>query len=487
MGPPESFPFAIWLVLIPLAGATLAFLTGGWVAQLLGRVVGPLTALLAIGQAWQVARSGVQRYPLAGWGAPLGIDLYCDGLAAVMLLMTAAVCVPVGAFAARDRIGGPKALFWALWLFLWAALNALFLSADLFNLYVGLELLGLAAVALVALDGSRAALTSALRYLLVTLLGSLAYLLGVAICYGAFGTLDLAGLSRAVRPGPAATAAFTVMTAGLLLKAALFPLHFWLPPAHANAPTPVSAALSALVVKVPFYLLLRLRFDVFPTAVTAETDQVLGVLGAAAVLWGGCQSLLAVRLKLIVAYSTVTQMGYLFLIFPLIGAAGKGSMAWAGAVYLALAHALAKAAIFLAVGNVRLAVGHDRLGELGVVGRAIPVSMMAIALAAVSLIGLPPSGGFTAKWMLLTAALGESAWWTVAVLLAGGLLSAAYWFRILEAAFQDPDTGAATAVPAGCELMPLLLSLGVLSLGLIAVPVLELLRIGASPLTEVAP
>lgn len=156
-------------------------------------------------------------------------------------------------------------------------------------------------------------------------------------------------------------------------------------------------------------------------------------------------------------------------------------------MYLALAHALAKAAIFLAVGNVRLAVGHDRLGELGVVGRAVPVSMMALGLAAISLIGLPPSGGFVAKWMLLTAALGEAAWWAVAVLLAGGLLSAACWFRVLEAAFRDPDTGAATAVPVGCELMPLVLSLGAMSLGLIAVPVLELLRIGASPLAGWGP
>jgi formate hydrogenlyase subunit 3/multisubunit Na+/H+ antiporter MnhD subunit len=120
------------------------------------------------------------------------------------------------------------------------------LSGDLFNLYVTLELLGLSAVALASLGGKTAAVQAALRYLLVGLLGSMMFLAGVSLIYAGYGTLDLATLAGVVEAGPVAWTALALMTAGLLLKTALFPLHFWLPPAHASAPAPVSAVLSAL-------------------------------------------------------------------------------------------------------------------------------------------------------------------------------------------------------------------------------------------------
>ena len=138
--------------------------------------------------------------------------------------------------------------FCPLWMFLWAALNALFLSGDIFNLYITLELLGLSAVALVALSQTAEALSAAMRYLLVSLTGSLSYLMGVALVYAANGTLSLKMLATAGPASPSLSTAFALMAAGLIMKSALFPMHFWLPPAHANAPAPVSAVLSALVV-----------------------------------------------------------------------------------------------------------------------------------------------------------------------------------------------------------------------------------------------
>ena len=147
--------------------------------------------------------------------------------------------------------------------FLLAGLNGLFLAADIFHLYVTLELLGFAAVSLAALAGKRAAVVAAMRYLLVSLSGSLFFLFGVAILYAAYATVDLTALAGKVQPGPLAWSALALMAAGLLIKGAVFPLHFWLPPAHANAPTPVSALLSALVVKASFYILLRLWFELF--------------------------------------------------------------------------------------------------------------------------------------------------------------------------------------------------------------------------------
>ena len=168
----------------------------------------------------------------------------------------------------RSAAGRPEArapfVFWTLLLAVWAALNTIVLGDDLFNLYVALELLTFAAVPLVSLKGDAATLKAALRYLLFALFGSVLYLLGTALIYGAYGTLDIVLLSGRVHPEPVAWIAAALMTMGLLAKTALFPLHLWLPPAHAGAPAPGSAVLSALVVKGSFFLIVRLWFDAMP-------------------------------------------------------------------------------------------------------------------------------------------------------------------------------------------------------------------------------
>ena len=328
--------------------------------------------LTVAGLTWQVWKHGPQRHAVGGWGAPLGIDLYADGLTALMLMMTAMVGVvnsvyALGYFSSRTAVNSnQKAIhqhkddfFWPLWLFLWAALNALFLSADIFNLYVTLELMALAAVALVTLEGQRAALTAGMRYLLTSLLASMVYLMGVALLYAAFNTLELQGLSERLLPSPLTWSAMALMTVGLLLKTAVFPLHFWLPPAHSNAPAPVSVLLSALVVKASFYLLLRLWFQVFPPVLTLEASQFLGVLGVAAILWGALLALRQQRLKMLLAYSTVAQIGYLFLLFPLTSQAKWGVTAWSGGLYHALCHACAKAAIVGFTRNAAIALGPE--------------------------------------------------------------------------------------------------------------------------------
>ena len=273
--------------------------------------------------------------------------------------------------------------FWPLWLLLLTSLNALFLARDLFNVYVTLELLGLSAVALSALGGTRAALQAAIRYLMLGLLGSLAFLAGVALLYTGYGTLDMPSLALRIEPGPSAWTAASLITAGLLIKTALFPLHFWLPPAHANAPAPVSAALSALVVKAAFYLILRVWLDLFAAISTPGVSYLLGLLGAAAVLWGSWKALRAERLKLLAAYSTVAQIGYLFLFIPLVMQLPEGASreaALGGLVLLALTHGFAKSALFLAAGAIQQRAGHDRIRELDGTAQAMPATTFALGI-----------------------------------------------------------------------------------------------------------
>lgn len=481
---------AALVVLVPLTAAPLAFLLGSSWARPIALVSAILSQPLGIALAGTVMREGPLRYEVGGWGGPLGIDLVVDGLAATLVLVTTVVGLMVtvyasGYFGGKDRYR----FFWPLWLFLWASLYALFLSGDLFNLYVCLELVSIAAVALVGLTLRREALVAAMRYMLAAILGSLFYLLGVAFVYAAYGSLDIATVREVVSPDVTGQAAFALITVGLMLKTAIFPLHFWLPPAHSNAPSPVSAVLSALVVKGSFYILVRMWVDVTDPGFVPGSALLLGILGAAAIVWGSIQAMRQARLKLLVAYSTVAQIGYLFLLFPLVAGGGAAAAdAWVGGVFHATSHALAKGAMFLAAGTVLARFGHDRIEGLGGLSRRAPATALAFALAGVTMMGLPPSGGFVAKWQMIRASIASGEWWWAAVVALGGLLAAVYIFRVVGvflgtqgAEGEDADVDAGRS-PFTMESATLALALAALALGIFGQPLVELIGVGAPPL-----
>lgn len=476
---------ALLAVAVPRRGALLALMA-------LAGIVAALLVLVPI-----VMELGVINLAVGGWQAPLGITLRADGLALAFLTMTALVMAAV-LVCARPQFGGighdrearSNWAFWPLTLMLWSALNVGFLSRDLFNLYVALELLTVAAVALVAIEGKAGSLAAALRYLMFALWGSLAYLLGAALLYSAYGTLDLAllaaqGIGLQTAPGSGAVTiwiAAGLMTAGLAIKTALFPFHAWLPPAHSGAPAPASAMLSALVPKASFVILVRLWFEALPDLASPALLVTLGAMGAGAVFYGSLLALRQSRLKLIIAYSTVAQIGYLFLVFPLAGgdsfAQPWSAGAWTGVMFQALSHGLAKAAMFLCAGAWIIAVGHDRLEGMRGLARACPMTAFAFGLAAVTLIGLPPSGGFTAKYLMLTAAFasGQAIWGVV--LVVGGVLAAAYLYRPLGMIFARDDAATFHAVPRALQLAPLVLALAAILLGVVSQAPFGLLQIG---------
>lgn len=474
-----DIPWALVLILLPLAAGMAGFV---WprLAKGLGLGTVMVTVLAVAGLGWQLhyIYKGTYHHMIGGWGAPLGIDLHADGLSLLMLTLTALVALGVSVYSSVYFERQQATRFWPVWLILLAALNALFLASDIFNLYVTLELLGLSAVTLTALLGGKAALDGAMRYLLATLLGSLCYLLGVALLYHSYGSVDITILAARVEATPAVWAAFGLMAVGLMLKTALFPLHFWLPRAHASASAPVSAVLSALVVKASFYILLRLWLAIFGPLVGQGSASLLGVLGAAAILWGSLQALRQTRLKLLIAYSTVAQIGYLFLAFPL--AVASAVSAWNAAAYMALSHALAKAAMFMVAGNLLRFGSHDRIADLDRVAQRLPLTAGAFALAGVSIMGLPPSGGFIGKWLLLETALSQGRWDLVAVMLVGGILAAGYVFKVLGHAFTQASVPhEAGAVPHSMEWAAFGLATAAIVLGLIAVPILGWFDLGS--------
>ena len=437
---------------------------------------------------------------LGGWAPPLGIALRADGLSAVMMVTTAVIAGAIVLYAAPTLRPPPGraetragVVFWTLLFAVCGALTVVWTAGDMFTLYVALELLTFGAVPMVCLDGRAETVAAALRYLLFALLGSVFYLLGTALLYGAYGTLDIAHLAEHVRAEPALWMTAALVTAGLLAKTALFPLHLWLPSAHAGAPAAASALLSSLVVKASFFILLRFWFDVMPRLPGDAAAQLLGALGAAAIVAGSVLSLRQARLKLLVAYSTVAQIGYLFLIFPL----AAGSMAtspwsglgWSGGIVQLIAHAVAKASMFLAAGLIGESLGHDRMDGLGGIARAAPTTVAAFVLAGLSLMGLPPSGGFVAKLLLLAAAVTERQWWWAAVILAGGLLAGGYVFRVLASTLAAPVAGQPRPqrIARDREAVVLALSLCAVLLGLLPLRPLEILQIGRPALAVAAP
>jgi len=492
---------AFWLpliILVPLLAAIGAFLfpRHSFRFAFIGTLVTAAVVFGSTGLLWQDKE--VARHAVGGWGAPLGIDMVLDGLSMLMLLLTAVIGLAITSYARGYFLPKNNSseswhqynYFWPLWLFLWAALNALFLSGDLFNLYVTLELLGFSAVALTALVRKPAVLKAAMRYLLVSLSGSLMYLLGVVFLYAGYGTLDIALLGAVATNTPELVAAAALITVGLVMKTALFPFHFWLPPAHANAAAPVSALLSALVVKGSFYILLRVWLVALHPLADTFIPQLLSGLGMAAIIWGSLQAMRQTQLKMLVAYSTVAQLGYLFLLIPLL-LRGRGDdiAPLAGIVIFLSAHALAKAAAFLSAGNLLYAVGEDRLSSLDGLTRKMPLTLAAFGVAGVSLIALPPSGGFIAKWLMLNVALEHGYWWLMIVVIGGGLMAAVYIMRVMSHLFLEARGHKSDVKP-----LPLCMSwppfgLAVLAILLVFTGVLvtDMLVIGAPWLLEVAP
>ena len=474
-------------ILVPFAGMMAGLVLGKRNAERVAMVtiVAGLAISIAIGAA--TLQSGVPLvYLLGGWAPPLGIALRADGLAMVMMVAVAVVIAGIGLYA-RGDFGTPPGVsearapmvYWLLLLAVWGSLNLVFVSGDLFTLYVALELLTFAGVPLVCLDGKGETLRAALRYLIYALAGSVLYLLGAVLLYGEFGTLDIPLLAQRMRPTPGTWIAVAMMTTGLLAKTALFPLHLWLPPAHAGAPPAASAVLSALVVKGSFFIVIRLWFDVAPALPGPAAGQLLAGLGAAAILFGSVIALRQERLKLLIAYSTLAQIGYLFLMFPLAFDAGSGMYvpggALAGGMLQAISHATAKAAMFLAAGLIYKAYGHDRIADLAGAARTVPLGVLAFAIGGVALMGVLPSGAYLAKKLLLGAADASGQWWWEWVLQAGGFLTTSYVVLVIVRTLRSAREPIAPRAPVprmqGAAALALALCSLALSLAAVVGPV----------------
>lgn len=464
---------ALLSMLLPLATAIMLLLGRSRNALLV-----ILSSALALGASsgalLKVVGGGTETLLLGGWVSPLAIRFHLTPVSGMLLAFTALIHFLVAIYAARSHHCRTRnSDYWPLSCLLHASLAALWLSRDLFNWYVTLELVGLISVALVTLAGPKA-YRAALRYLLLSLTGSLCYLLGVALLYGRYGVLDVGLLSELTLADHTTGTALVLMTLGLMLKGALWPLHLWLPPAHAAAPTAVSALLSALVVKGPLFILWLLWSQAAPAEIAQQAGWLMAVAGVLALLSGGWSAMRTPYIKSLVAYSTVAQLGYALMALGLL-------LYWQipdlhVALWLfVLAHGLAKLSMFLAAGEMQANLGSRRLTAMKGTTQTTPVAMFAFAVAGGSLIGLPPSGGFLAKWVLLQPLFLEPSHWPWALgVLLGTLASAVYVFRVVSLAFDRAEHPGPNEPPDRvAQWLTMLPALLVWAMALVSEPLIE--------------
>jgi multicomponent Na+:H+ antiporter subunit D len=458
---------AILPVLLALGGALavpIAAVAGPRAAWPIAVVTGLASALAAAGGLAAVAAAGPLRYAVGGWEPPWGIEVVLDGPGA----FTATTVAAVGSVAlaasgpdVRASLGPAAPAFYALALLVLTGLLGITVSGDLFNVFVFLEVAALGSYALVASGGGRG-LAAAFRYLVLGTVGASFYLLGVGLLYGLTGTLNMGDLAARL-PGVAGSPAFAAGTAfivaGLAVKMGLFPLHGWLPDAYTHAPAPAAAFIAPIGTKAAAYVMARLLLSVLPVAgLPAAT--LLAWAGAAAIVAGGLLALRQADARRLLAYSSVSQMGYIAL-----GVGLANASALSGAYLHLLTHATMKGALFLVVGAAARRSRGPAVATLGL-GRGMPVTAACAVVAGLSMVGVPPTGGFFSKWYLLQGAVEAGEPVFVIAILLGSLLAAVYVYRLTESAWFERAPRAAETVEAP---WPVLVSLVVLAAGSVAV------------------
>ena len=440
------------LVALPIVASVLALLAG-LVRSESGWYVALVAALAQVGLAGELARrafvEGTIEYVVGDFEVPYGIELVVDGLSGTMIVLVAVVALGVLSYA---RAAGPRSnAFYAAYLLLVAGLTGMSVTGDLFNLYVFLEITGLAAYVLVASDDGGRSAIAALRYLLIGTVGASLFLLGIGYAYIGTGTLNMADLAeKLAEVGHTTTlvqTAFAFVVVGLFIKVAIFPLHTWQPEAYASAPDSVSAFISALVSTVSAYALVRIVYTVFTVDFLAANPLAADLLAAAAAVSIVAGSVLAVaqtEVKRMLAYSSVAQFG---LIVAAASLANETAML--GAVVHLVGHALMKGSLFLAAGMVATATGARTVPEYDGLVERLPLGAGAFGVLALAMVGVPPTLGFVGKWYIALGAVETGSWSLVAVIVASTLLTLAYFARLIERMFfRDPATLPADEAPA---------------------------------------
>jgi len=423
-------------VVLPLLGAALSILAGRSRSAQRAIGIAILTAVTVISVVLLVAvdRDGALATQAGGWPAPLGITLVADRLTTIMLTVSSVMLLAVLVYAIgqpgaeRNHVG-----FQSVYLILAAGVAASFLAGDLFNLFVAFEMMLTASYVLLTLGGGREQVRSGMTYVVISLLASALFIASLALIYTATGTVNMADLATKVADlPPGLRSAFAVLLVVVFgIKAALFPLFFWLPDSYPTAPSAVTAVFAGLLTKVGVYAILRTQTLFFDDGsrpatlllVMAGATMVVGILGAIA----------HDDVDRILSFNIVSHIGYMVMGLGLFTAAGT-----AGGIVYMVHHIVAMTSLFLAGGLIEHIGGSSSLTRLGGMVRTAPTVAVLFLVPALGLAGVPPLSGFVPKLALVDAGLVDDQHLIVAVSLVVSLLTLYSMVKIWSAVFWNP-------------------------------------------------
>jgi multicomponent Na+:H+ antiporter subunit D len=428
--------------------------------------------VLSIVNMVMVLKYGEVRYDFSGWAPPLGIEWVSDGLASLMLVALSFLGFVTVLFSCttvpRD-LGHGVVYFYTLILLLISALTGIVFAGDLFNLFVFLEVAALASYGLVGVSGGRA-LVAAFRYLILGTLGASFYLLGVSYFYAATGTLNMSDISEQLPyllTSKAVVGGLLFMFMGLSIKMALVPLHGWLPDAYTYAPESVSPILASLMTKVALFGWIRIIFWVLGADAMVYHIPILmmvNTLGILAAVIGAFLALTQTNLKRMFAYGGISHIGVI-----LIGVSQGNRTGFVGGVFYLLNDAIMQATLFFIAGLAVVQYGVRGVDDLWKLRGQSAWITGALIISAMSMIGLPPTGGFFGKWYIILGSLEANNYLAVGAVLLSTVLTLAYFVKLFERLFRERSG----ASEHSWDTMPLSLqwSLGVVSVVMIALGV----------------
>jgi len=412
------------VVTLPLLGAAVTLVAGRRPRVQVAASVTTLTAVVVIAAILLVAVDASDT-PMAvsvgGWPIPFGIVLYVDRLSALLVGVSAVVLLAVllfsvGQGAADGDDDTPVSIFHPSYLILAAGIFNAFIAGDLFNLYVGFEILLVASYVLITLGGTESRIRTGVVYIVVSLVSSILFLAAIAMVYGALGTVNMAQISERMSELPPSTqlVIHLMLLIAFAIKAAVFPLSFWLPDSYPTAPAPVTAVFAGLLTKVGVYAMIRTETQLFATS---DVNTLLLVVGLATMVVGILGALAQAELKRILSFTLVSHIGYMVFGVAIATPAGLGAVA-----YYIVHHIVVQTTLFLAVGLIERRAGSTSILKVKGLMRAAPVLAVLFFIPAINLGGLPPFSGFIGKYALFEAAarIGTP---LMIVLIVGGIVT----------------------------------------------------------------
>ena len=461
-------------ILIPLTGAAVAILLrkkhawqAGW--TLVTMIASMVCSFLLLAAVWRGGEPLL--FQSGGWPAPFGISLVADLLSAVFVVMTQLVMVTgiLYALGSKDKVV-TYPTFYPLFLTLATGLTGAMITGDLFNMYVFAELLVISGTILTAIADDRFGTEAAYKYFYISLLASFFMLLAIGSLYAAYGTLNMASLAANITAkavSPLLWPAIAFLLAAFMIKSAVFPFHFWQPDLYTAAPVPVSAMLSSVVSKFGVYGFLRMTTLLF-VAQAPTIRAILIVLGVVGVIFGGLSALGTHNVKRMLAYSSLTQIGFILV------AIGWGTaLSTTAAIIFTFNHSLIKAALLMLAGYVasRASIKSAAFDTITGVGKPLPAAGFLFFLGSLALAGIPPTNGFVSKMFFFDSGIRAAGYGALLLVGLASIFTLMYTVRAFQRIWWFKPAATIRTKASGDRLLaPAILVTLIMALGIWAQP-----------------